>query len=609
MTTEAKESKIPLQCLICPSIPKFSDTSHLLTHVGSKGHLSHQHKLEIRGESDPVAQSLLESYKEWYSQNGIQILLAERLTIRDVKKAQIEQQSKSTNAISPPNAAVSKKRVIKYEGGLTSDLCQIVNTAELESFEQPIPPTPINQPAKSDFARTPKVHLWSTVKRDPVNPSLSRFGLHSRPISSDSIGSDKDQGKENGFEIDYFREQPPKSQNTTSQSVNSCTQSPDRTRGSAVGTHSSERIPGLQLKGIYWPGMDLFDAATVEMKRKRNQKKDPSVLEHMRENSKAVEAKEFIYQANGDFLRAKQFSEEDADESAISSSVSTKKKPKRATLGDKSTNAKTKMVKRATGSKPAKALNTVLPGRASQRTRATAKSSFTSRSQKRNESNSLNDENSDLNLTLGRQVAPKKHALSVFEDDVPISASFVAEEAEYQRATAEVLAEGLSNDEEISNSPHVLSLLNSGPPSMTFGQIESSSGEEGRLQRSTSRVHPKDISCSGKENIEPIYTRDGRIEDNRYDDQTTTPSLPIGQGFLTASQQTLYFTSHTMSSDFFYKSVGPFGNPLTSFQWPSSFLNQQFHGHGLIEDALERDYPVFNDAVNSQVSGRGNIFV
>jgi hypothetical protein len=48
-------------------------------------------------------------------------------------------------------------------------------------------------------------------------------------------------------------------------------------------------------KGVLWPGMHLFDAATAEMRRRRNQKKDGSALMQMEKTSKSVYPTEVIY--------------------------------------------------------------------------------------------------------------------------------------------------------------------------------------------------------------------------------------------------------------------------------------------------------------------------
>lgn len=50
-----------------------------------------------------------------------------------------------------------------------------------------------------------------------------------------------------------------------------------------------------KLKGAVWPGMRIFDAATTEMRRMRNQKKDQSVLANMVMTSKSVEQIECVW--------------------------------------------------------------------------------------------------------------------------------------------------------------------------------------------------------------------------------------------------------------------------------------------------------------------------
>lgn len=74
-----------------------------------------------------------------------------------------------------------------------------------------------------------------------------------------------------------------------------------------------------KLKGVLWPGMDLFDSATPEMRRKRNQKKDSSVVEQLELNSTEVEATELIFTPRGSFKKQRRISSsvyEDEDESS-----------------------------------------------------------------------------------------------------------------------------------------------------------------------------------------------------------------------------------------------------------------------------------------------------
>ncbi|KAF2790711.1 hypothetical protein K505DRAFT_327399 [Melanomma pulvis-pyrius CBS 109.77] len=63
-----------------------------------------------------------------------------------------------------------------------------------------------------------------------------------------------------------------------------------------------------KLKGVYWPGMDLFDSATPEMRRKRNQKKDSSVVEQLELNSQEVQPTELIFTPQGSFKKQRRIS-------------------------------------------------------------------------------------------------------------------------------------------------------------------------------------------------------------------------------------------------------------------------------------------------------------
>lgn len=69
-----------------------------------------------------------------------------------------------------------------------------------------------------------------------------------------------------------------------------------------------------KLKGVYWPGMDIFDSATPEMRRKRNQKKDSSVVEQLELNSQEVEATELIFTPQGSFKRRRRISCSESDD-------------------------------------------------------------------------------------------------------------------------------------------------------------------------------------------------------------------------------------------------------------------------------------------------------
>lgn len=58
-----------------------------------------------------------------------------------------------------------------------------------------------------------------------------------------------------------------------------------------------------KLKGVVWPGMGLFDAATPELKKKRNQKKDVSVNDRLATMSEGVHKEELIFDADGSLCK------------------------------------------------------------------------------------------------------------------------------------------------------------------------------------------------------------------------------------------------------------------------------------------------------------------
>lgn len=74
-----------------------------------------------------------------------------------------------------------------------------------------------------------------------------------------------------------------------------------------------------KLKGVFWPGMNLFDSATAEMKRMRNQKKDGTALAQMKLSSAVVEPTEWIFNPDGEFRRARDiFDDESLEDSPVS---------------------------------------------------------------------------------------------------------------------------------------------------------------------------------------------------------------------------------------------------------------------------------------------------
>lgn len=60
-----------------------------------------------------------------------------------------------------------------------------------------------------------------------------------------------------------------------------------------------ESTDASKLKGVFWPGMDMFDSATPDARRKRNQKKSTNVLERLEAMSQEIQPTEVVYNRAG----------------------------------------------------------------------------------------------------------------------------------------------------------------------------------------------------------------------------------------------------------------------------------------------------------------------
>lgn len=86
-TPSTGNKQIPLLCTVCPESPRFSDVSHLLTHIASKGHLHHETQTKLKSHQDIAATVALQQYDQWYKENGIEALLVERMKAKQLKEA------------------------------------------------------------------------------------------------------------------------------------------------------------------------------------------------------------------------------------------------------------------------------------------------------------------------------------------------------------------------------------------------------------------------------------------------------------------------------------------------------------------------------------------
>ncbi|KAL5395468.1 hypothetical protein PMIN03_002623 [Paraphaeosphaeria minitans] len=279
-------ANIPLHCSICPKRPNFSDVSHLLTHIASKGHLSNYYKVKVRSGNDDAARRLVESYDRWYAEWNVEDLMSERMTQKDKRRSRARPVARQTPA---PKIEAPIPRPARPRTAVGNLLDPRLSEQQLIKLESAVSPTPTPQPGPVLRQRPPRLfgaHMqyWA--------------GTDSR-ASSRSYTNDYDTSSEYSDPSERRRYQ-----NATRE--DSCAIEDDPAdAGSADPMAVSE---STKLKGVLWPGMAIFDSATPEMRRKRNQKKDSSVVEQLEINSQEVEPTELIFTPTGSFKRQRRIS-------------------------------------------------------------------------------------------------------------------------------------------------------------------------------------------------------------------------------------------------------------------------------------------------------------
>ena len=293
---------IPLVCLLCPKNPTFSDISHLLTHVSSKSHLHNKFNTEFQAKTEPATRERLHSYESWYMNNGIESLLQERLSAKDQKKTgRRGRGALKVRGVSVTVASGTAGAFADRQGALKS------NAASVGS--QSIKPDPEEGYAGSGML--PSMPLWDPMPNDPsyhvhgARPALylDDSGLLLPSIKQDPSPYSLHHTPAPTYE-DHFHSRQMNFRAQT-ESTDSAIPSDVTTQVPAEAGEDDAPDANTKLKGTIFPGMDLFDAATPEQKRKRNQRKDSSVLEQMKLTSEAVAALECIWTPEGNFQRSR----------------------------------------------------------------------------------------------------------------------------------------------------------------------------------------------------------------------------------------------------------------------------------------------------------------
>ena len=322
-----------LQCIICPGQPRFSDTSHLLTHVSSKAHLSHYFKLQVRSHQEDDAVELLIQYDYWFNTNNLAQLLSDRSTSKEEKRKKRKSGGQATAQLT------------------TTDQRPLSRTSHRADLVDPSPCANLSHP---DFLDPRLVHDSGNMKRELDSQGSSIVSCYYTPtistatdthmISSVPLGTGSSQLMDTADVVEWYECVSYSAEGENPSAALPVTPEPPRIifRHSDVpwgmGSEASgalvdargrtETLEGAEadkerademarLKGVLWPGMDIFDSATQQMRRKRNQKKDSNVLKMMEKTSKQVEPTELIFSPTGILRKQRVISGNVDDESPL----------------------------------------------------------------------------------------------------------------------------------------------------------------------------------------------------------------------------------------------------------------------------------------------------
>lgn len=321
-------TSVPLCCNICPKHPGFSDISHLLTHVGSKGHLSHYFKAQVRSRQEPLVRQQLEDYDRWYAQHQIERLLSQRMMLKETKDTQTKPKTarKATSASNVAENVAKKSRRSRissqyppYSADVEEAIDPLLSNIQYSPRDPPFSSLELflsNHPA-CEIASKHRAHVpcmrQQTKSPEVISPTAASqisFGLMRKDAGLD-MEDDCDYDTSPSYAPTKMTYPDPSAHSSLAQRHSSSqpTSALEQESEDANVTHDLDTkmlVPCDEcsaqspvLKGIQWPGMDIFDSASPEAQRKRNQKKNISVIAQMELNSTSVEPLERIYWPEG----------------------------------------------------------------------------------------------------------------------------------------------------------------------------------------------------------------------------------------------------------------------------------------------------------------------
>ncbi|KAF2669720.1 hypothetical protein BT63DRAFT_267650 [Microthyrium microscopicum] len=311
-------ASMPLQCLICPDSKKFSDVSHLLTHIGSKGHLSNYYRKKVRSAAHDDDRADVAAYDQWYNNWDVDKLMAERMSLKDKKKSARDKAATAHN-----NLRQASKKARQSHRRASGNSSSSYRPSPAPSHYDPrldgsasIKHEPRDQQmpiGQMDFSR----HPGQNSHNYPLRPSgLGRgpqYPMMGSPYDDSAYGRGyngnglyQNTGHHNGYMDSVNSNSPFNPAHQMSRSPKYEDSDDDLPEGDSSIEISTPGDP--KLKGIIYDGMSLFDSATPSARRRRNQKKDAATLQRLEDNSLEVEPTECVWTPRGSLKKAKEIS-------------------------------------------------------------------------------------------------------------------------------------------------------------------------------------------------------------------------------------------------------------------------------------------------------------
>lgn len=367
----AAMANMPLECKICPKNPEFSDVSHLLTHIASKAHLSRYYQMKVKASTDRSSRTQINAYDDWYERYNLDELMRERLSHKESKRRGGAARTAATataNAIAASRRTSAGQSLRQSSKRIRSVAVTVVTVADEEAVSE-VPSAssrsasvaPMGSQNRQRGPRQRPLHdsmlnpqLDARVKIEPQSRAGTPVSFHGmepmdmhvhtatmyapsgwanaaspygevmikQEMGSESRSEDDDDGFVPGPPTGcFYRSRAYRNSGSGDTFSIADDEWDDQDEEDQIGETTSD---AAKLKGVLWPGMAMFDSATPDMRRKRNQKKDYSVLETLKATSEFTEPTEMIFDQQGVKRKEREITgnpELDEDDSLLSGEI------------------------------------------------------------------------------------------------------------------------------------------------------------------------------------------------------------------------------------------------------------------------------------------------